>query len=146
MPQSVLDVERMADANIQDVSDCVIQSVRFHPTSMLMLTAGLDKRLKLFQVHTREHTHTRTHTIAFLFLYTHSNEDVFSSVWDEELADAHCSYRQEHQIDFRSAHLRVLVYLHLCMRNNPFLHINICLLNPSITLRHLLLLASSFLF
>ena len=50
LPQSVLEVERLKDANIADVSDAVIQSVRFHPQSQLMLSAGLDKRLKLFQV------------------------------------------------------------------------------------------------
>jgi U3 small nucleolar RNA-associated protein 18 len=50
LPQLALDVERMSDANQADVSDSVIQSVRFHPTSRLMLTAGLDKRLKLFQI------------------------------------------------------------------------------------------------
>jgi U3 small nucleolar RNA-associated protein 18 len=50
LPQSILEIERLKDANISDVSDAVIQSVRFHPSSHLMLSAGLDKRLKLFQV------------------------------------------------------------------------------------------------
>jgi len=50
LPSSELLVERMKDVNIQDVSDAVIQSCRFHPSNNLMLTAGLDKRLKIFQV------------------------------------------------------------------------------------------------
>ncbi|EKX37648.1 hypothetical protein GUITHDRAFT_77909 [Guillardia theta CCMP2712] len=50
LPSAVLDVERMKDANISDVPDCVIQTVRFHTNSQLMMTAGLDKRLRLYQV------------------------------------------------------------------------------------------------
>jgi len=50
LPAAALEVERLKDANFQDVSDSVVQSVRFHPNSQLLLTASLDKRLKIFQI------------------------------------------------------------------------------------------------
>lgn len=40
----------MKDANIQEPSSAVVQSVDFHLTGQLLLTAGLDKRLRFFQV------------------------------------------------------------------------------------------------
>ena len=50
LPVAALEVERLRDANYQDLSDAVVQSARFHPNNQLMLTASLDKRLKLFQI------------------------------------------------------------------------------------------------
>ncbi|POM71588.1 U3 small nucleolar RNA-associated protein 18 [Phytophthora palmivora] len=50
LPQGTLDVARMKDANQHAPSNAVIQSVQFHPNGQLMLTAGLDKTLHLFQV------------------------------------------------------------------------------------------------
>jgi U3 small nucleolar RNA-associated protein 18 len=46
-----LKVDRLGDGNRQGVSKCAINSVRFHRrTSQLMLTAGLDKTLRLFSI------------------------------------------------------------------------------------------------
>lgn len=50
LPQGSLEVARMKDANQHAPSDAVIQSVHFHPNGQIMLTAGLDKTLHLFQV------------------------------------------------------------------------------------------------
>lgn len=46
-----LEVSRLKDANHTDPHDSVISSVEFHPhMGQLMMTAGLDKKLKLFQI------------------------------------------------------------------------------------------------
>ncbi|KAI9911847.1 hypothetical protein PsorP6_009043 [Peronosclerospora sorghi] len=50
LPQGELSVIRMKDANQHAVSNAVVQSVQFHSNGQLMLTAGLDKSLRLFQV------------------------------------------------------------------------------------------------
>ena len=51
LPQGTLDVSRLKDANHTDPHDSVVKSVEFHPQmGHLMMTAGLDKKLKLFQV------------------------------------------------------------------------------------------------
>jgi U3 small nucleolar RNA-associated protein 18 len=49
----VLEVLRCRDANLQEPSQAVVQALQFHPaqeSSGLMLTAGFDKTLRLFQV------------------------------------------------------------------------------------------------
>jgi U3 small nucleolar RNA-associated protein 18 len=43
-------VTPLADANKAEPSASVVRSVEFHPNGRLLLTAGLDKRLRLFQV------------------------------------------------------------------------------------------------
>jgi WD40 repeat protein len=43
-------VTPLADANKAEPSTAVVRSVEFHPNGQLLLTAGLDKRLRLFQV------------------------------------------------------------------------------------------------
>jgi hypothetical protein len=43
-------MSRLRDANGSSLSDAVVQALQFHPNGQLMLTAGFDKRLKLFQV------------------------------------------------------------------------------------------------
>uniref|UniRef100_A0AAV1U6W2 U3 small nucleolar RNA-associated protein 18 homolog n=1 Tax=Peronospora matthiolae TaxID=2874970 RepID=A0AAV1U6W2_9STRA len=50
VPQGELEVVRMKDANQHAPSNAVVQSMQFHPNGQLMLTAGLDKTLRLFQV------------------------------------------------------------------------------------------------
>lgn len=50
LPQGTLDICRLKDANQHAPSNAVIQSVQFHPNGQLLLTAGLDKTLHLFQV------------------------------------------------------------------------------------------------
>lgn len=46
----MIETTRLRDANQQEPSSSVVQSVEFHPAGRLLLTAGLDKRLRLFQV------------------------------------------------------------------------------------------------
>lgn len=54
LPPNILSVVRCPDANQADPNNAVVQSVHFHPSSEpdrpLMLTAGLDKTLRFFQV------------------------------------------------------------------------------------------------
>lgn len=50
LQQGTLDIVRMKDANQHNPSNAVIQSVQFHPNGQLLLTAGLDKTVHLFQV------------------------------------------------------------------------------------------------
>ncbi|OQR93305.1 U3 small nucleolar RNA-associated protein 18 [Thraustotheca clavata] len=50
LPPITLDVLRMKDANIQSPSNSVVQSTQFHANGQLLLTAGLDKTLRLFQI------------------------------------------------------------------------------------------------
>jgi U3 small nucleolar RNA-associated protein 18 len=49
--QGSLEMCRMKDANQHGPSNAVVQSVQFHPNGQLLLTAGLDKTLRLFQVY-----------------------------------------------------------------------------------------------
>ena len=46
---SRLEVSRLPDANAADASDAVVSSVDFHASGQLLLTAGMDKRLRFFQ-------------------------------------------------------------------------------------------------
>mmetsp|Transcript_115793 Transcript_115793/g.173044 ORF Transcript_115793/g.173044 Transcript_115793/m.173044 type:complete len:563 (-) Transcript_115793:26-1714(-) len=54
LPPNILTVVRCPDANQSDPNHAVVQAVHFHPASdpdqPLMLTAGLDKTLRFFQV------------------------------------------------------------------------------------------------
>ena len=50
LPPHMLEAVRVKDANQQDPSRAAVQSVEFHPLGQLLMTAGLDKRLRLFQV------------------------------------------------------------------------------------------------
>ena len=50
LPAGMIETTRLRDANQQEPSSSVVQSVEFHPAGRLLLTAGLDKRLRLFQV------------------------------------------------------------------------------------------------
>ncbi|GBB84798.1 hypothetical protein RclHR1_11370003 [Rhizophagus clarus] len=45
-----LEIYRMQDANRESYSQCAIQSLKFHPNSQVIMTAGLDKTIRLFQV------------------------------------------------------------------------------------------------
>ena len=44
-----LEVSRLLDANAADASDAVVSAVDFHDSGQLLLTAGMDKRLRFFQ-------------------------------------------------------------------------------------------------
>lgn len=50
LPAGHLEATRVRDANQADPSKAAVQSVAFHPSGQLLLTAGLDKRLTFFQV------------------------------------------------------------------------------------------------
>jgi hypothetical protein len=58
LPPQVLNVLRCPDANLKDPNNAAVQAVHFHPGSdpdrPLMLTAGLDKTLRFFQVDAEE--------------------------------------------------------------------------------------------
>ena len=45
-----IEYSMLSNANAEDPSNAVIQSVGFHRNGQLLLTAGLDKRLKFFQI------------------------------------------------------------------------------------------------
>lgn len=49
LPAGLLQTTRLKDANQQDPSNAGVQSIEFHPNGSLLLTAGLDKKLKFFQ-------------------------------------------------------------------------------------------------
>ncbi|KAF9957939.1 U3 snoRNP protein [Modicella reniformis] len=48
-PESIL-VTRVKNANQMGYSKAVVQSVEFHPNSQMLLTAGFDRTLRLFQI------------------------------------------------------------------------------------------------
>ena len=50
LPQAAIDTTRVRDVNETAPSQAVVQTVRFHPSGQLALTAGYDKTLRLFQV------------------------------------------------------------------------------------------------
>nr|KAJ3419131.1 U3 snoRNP protein [Polyrhizophydium stewartii] len=45
-----LDIQRLKDANQMGYSQAVVQSAQFHPAAPVLLTCGLDKTLRLFQI------------------------------------------------------------------------------------------------
>lgn len=50
LPSKMIDTLRVKDGNVSEYSPATIQSIGFHPTAPVMLTAGLDKTIRLFQV------------------------------------------------------------------------------------------------
>jgi len=54
LPSTTIDLLRLKDANLADPAQSIVSSVRFHPAGQLMLTAGLDKMFRLFQVDGQE--------------------------------------------------------------------------------------------
>eukprot|EP00535_Pseudo-nitzschia_heimii_P003969 CAMPEP_0197179694 /NCGR_PEP_ID=MMETSP1423-20130617/4555_1 /TAXON_ID=476441 /ORGANISM="Pseudo-nitzschia heimii, Strain UNC1101" /LENGTH=597 /DNA_ID=CAMNT_0042629639 /DNA_START=78 /DNA_END=1871 /DNA_ORIENTATION=- len=67
LPPSILNIVRCPDANLTDPTKAVVRCIDFHPASEpdrpLMLTAGLDKSLRFFQV--GEEKSTKIHGIHF---------------------------------------------------------------------------------
>jgi hypothetical protein len=51
--RDVLDVTRQRDLNHAEPCKAVVQCLEFHPSGQLALTAGFDKRIRLFQVRAR---------------------------------------------------------------------------------------------
>ncbi|CAK0782784.1 hypothetical protein CVIRNUC_005979 [Coccomyxa viridis] len=50
LPPGLIETTRMRDANIAEPSKAVVQSIEFHPDGQVLMTAGMDKRLRFFQV------------------------------------------------------------------------------------------------
>lgn len=50
LPQGILGISRMRDANADEPSNAVVNSVQFHRNAQILLTAGYDKRLRIFQI------------------------------------------------------------------------------------------------
>ncbi|XP_013402329.1 U3 small nucleolar RNA-associated protein 18 homolog isoform X2 [Lingula anatina] len=50
LPKGVIQIKRCKDANSECPSQGKVKSVEFHPTAQVILTAGMDQRLHLFQV------------------------------------------------------------------------------------------------
>lgn len=55
-----LEYSTLVNANAQEPSNATINSVQFHRNAQLLLTAGLDKRLKFFQVDGKRNTKIQT--------------------------------------------------------------------------------------
>jgi U3 small nucleolar RNA-associated protein 18 len=54
LPKKILDFSRLAHVNEKDAHSSVVNALQFHPTNNLMLSAGLDKKWKLYNVnHTK---------------------------------------------------------------------------------------------
>ncbi|CAG8595892.1 13673_t:CDS:2 [Ambispora leptoticha] len=50
LPPEEIEITRVRDANQQAYSQCVVQSVNFHPNAQILMTAGFDMTLRLFQI------------------------------------------------------------------------------------------------
>lgn len=62
LPQDTLDVVRMRDANWRDTHQSIVTSVDWHPNGQVMLTSGLDKTLKLFNIDGKDNLKVQTMT------------------------------------------------------------------------------------
>ncbi|TKY71527.1 U3 small nucleolar RNA-associated protein 18-like [Spatholobus suberectus] len=58
-----LEYSRLVDANIQDPSNGPINSVQFHRNAQLLLAAGLDRKLRLFQIDGKRNTKFRASSL-----------------------------------------------------------------------------------
>lgn len=50
LPQGILDIKGIKDANVGKPSNATLQCVEFHPSAKVLLTAGFNKTLDLFQI------------------------------------------------------------------------------------------------
>ena len=50
LPPERIEMTRLKDANFEEPNQSVVQSVEFHPNGQLLMTAGLDRRLRFFSV------------------------------------------------------------------------------------------------
>jgi len=50
LPRGILKVRRVKDANIADPCKAVVQSVQWHPNASVVMTASMDKKVRLFQL------------------------------------------------------------------------------------------------
>jgi U3 small nucleolar RNA-associated protein 18 len=84
--RGTIDVLRCPDANASDPNAAVVQSVRFHPLSSVMLTAGLDKTLRLFNVDGLEST--KIQGVHF------GDLPIFCAEWSAHGNEIYCSGRR----------------------------------------------------
>jgi U3 small nucleolar RNA-associated protein 18 len=50
LPPGRIEMTRLKDGNYEEPNQSVVRSVEFHPNGQLMMTAGLDKRLRFFSI------------------------------------------------------------------------------------------------
>jgi U3 small nucleolar RNA-associated protein 18 len=70
LPQGKLQMVRVRDANQAGVSSAVVQSVKFHPGASVVMTAGLDKTIRLFQADGKENALLQSVHIADLPIFS----------------------------------------------------------------------------
>eukprot|EP00299_Pterocystis_sp_00344_P008491 c3247_g1_i1.p1 GENE.c3247_g1_i1~~c3247_g1_i1.p1 ORF type:complete len:517 (-),score=115.27 c3247_g1_i1:9-1559(-) len=63
LPQSVIELQRLTNANVHGVNKAVVQVATFHPIKSLLLTAGFDCKLRLFNVDGKENALMLTSTL-----------------------------------------------------------------------------------
>lgn len=85
LPMGRIELTRVKDANHEEPSQAVIQSVEFHPAGQLLLTAGFDKHLRFFQVSTS------------VWSTEQGIEDHGKDPFDHPCRDACCKRRHEPQ-------------------------------------------------
>lgn len=50
LPPGTIELSRLKDANQHEPNESVVRSVAWHPAGQLLMTAGMDKKIRLFQV------------------------------------------------------------------------------------------------
>lgn len=80
-----LDVARVVDANRESRSQAVVQAIQFHPSAPAMLTAGLDKTLRVFQIDGKRNVCLQSTYLKDLPIYsaafTPDGNEVWIGVW-----------------------------------------------------------------
>ena len=66
----IIGMSRLKDANYKSYSNCVIQALDFHPNSQVLLSAGLDKKLKIFRVDGKENENIQNFHFQDLPIYS----------------------------------------------------------------------------
>eukprot|EP00730_Choanoeca_flexa_P000660 TRINITY_DN10286_c0_g1_i2.p1 TRINITY_DN10286_c0_g1~~TRINITY_DN10286_c0_g1_i2.p1 ORF type:complete len:488 (+),score=77.79 TRINITY_DN10286_c0_g1_i2:82-1545(+) len=83
LPASVLDISPVTHANQAAISKSTVRAVQFHPTSNALLTAGMDKCLRLFHIDGKENPLLQSTMIDKLPIssaaFTPSGDEVFMS-------------------------------------------------------------------
>jgi len=54
LASGILEINKLKNANYEEPNKAVVQSVEFHPKDNIVLTAGLDRTLRLFKVDSTE--------------------------------------------------------------------------------------------
>jgi U3 small nucleolar RNA-associated protein 18 len=70
LPQRRLDIVRLANANKEGVSGGAVRCTEYHPHAPVLLTAGLDKTLRLFHVDGKENARLQAVHFADLPIYS----------------------------------------------------------------------------